>query len=81
MMKRITISLDDELYVSLVDYAADKSKEDLIRLSVSKAIRRLLASELAKLNYFPMDAKRLQQLQLRETMRQREKHSAEMLRE
>jgi predicted CopG family antitoxin len=52
-MKRITITIDDEIYTSLVDYAAQTCKEDLTRLSVSRAIRKLLANRLEELNYLP----------------------------
>jgi len=50
-MKRITISLDDRLYYSLVDYAADGSKRHMSRLSVSKAIRDLLSAQLSQMGY------------------------------
>jgi predicted CopG family antitoxin len=52
-MKRITITIDDDIYTSLVDYAAETCKEDLTRLSVSRAIRKLLANRLEELSYLP----------------------------
>jgi predicted CopG family antitoxin len=55
-MKRITITIDDEIYTSLVDYAAETCKEDLTRLSVSRAIRKLLASRLEELRYISISA-------------------------
>jgi predicted CopG family antitoxin len=74
-MKRITISIDDEIYASLVDYAADTCKEDLARLSLSRAIRKLLSKQLAELNYYPMHANRQQEIRLQQIMRSREKNS------
>jgi|GEM_PF-5214852 len=50
-MKRVTIALDEELYVSLVDYAANKSEREMRRFSVGEAIRDLLALQLASLGY------------------------------
>ncbi len=72
-MKRITISIDDEVYASLVDYAADTCKEDLARLSLSRAIRKLLAKQLGELNYYPMHANRQQSMHLQQMLRSREK--------
>jgi predicted CopG family antitoxin len=72
-MKRITISLDDDIYASLIDYAADACKEDLARLSLSRAIRKLLAKRLEELNYFPMEPKRQQEMQVQQIMHSREK--------
>ena len=61
-MKRITITLDDDIYASLVDYAADTSKEDLARLSVSRAIRKILANKLGEMNYYPIPTKRQEEI-------------------
>ena len=78
LMKRITISLDDDIYSSLIDYAAEVCKEDLSRLSVSRAMRSLLATELQRLNYFPMSEKRKQELNNRRIIRERaEQHIME----
>lgn len=52
-MKRITISLDDEILESLTQCAKDKSKEDLTRSSVSRVVRAFLARDLAELGYYP----------------------------
>ncbi len=71
LMKRITISLDDEIYASLIDYAAEACKEDLSRLSLSRAMRLLLANELQRLNYYPMSEKRKQELNNRRIVRER----------
>ncbi len=46
-MKRVTIALDDEMYVALLEYAAERSKHDMRRFSMGKAIRDLVASQLA----------------------------------
>lgn len=78
-MKRITVSLDDEIYASLVDYAADACKQDLSRLSISKAMRKLLASELGRLNYYPMTQKKQQELHIRDIIRQRAQHMEDPL--
>ncbi len=46
-MKRVTIALDDEMYVALLEYAAERSKREMRRFSMGKAIRDLVASQLA----------------------------------
>ena len=51
-MKRITISIDEKLYVSLIDYSTDRSKKSMSRLSISKSITELLSTELASLGYY-----------------------------
>lgn len=71
LMKRITVSLDDEIYASLVDYVAEVCKQDLSRLSISRALRKLLASELQRLNYYPMTEKRKQELHNRHIIQER----------
>jgi hypothetical protein len=70
-MKRITVSLDDDIYSSLIDYAADSSKQDLARLSISKILRDILASQLGQLNYYPMSEKRRHELHVRKLIRER----------
>lgn len=60
-MRRITISIDDEVYSGVIDYAADNSKDDLVRFSMSRAIRKLLADRLQELEYYPSKGKRKQQ--------------------
>lgn len=70
-MKRITVSLDDEIYSSLIDYAADTCKQDLARLSISKVLRDILASQLGQLNYYPMSEKRRHELLVRKLIRER----------
>lgn len=49
----MTISLDDEVYLSLVDCAAKEARNDLSRLSVSRTLQKIMREELGKLNYFP----------------------------
>jgi hypothetical protein len=50
-MKRVTILLDDWLYRGLLEYAADMSKRDIERMSLSKVVRDLLAVQLQALGY------------------------------
>lgn len=45
-MKRVTIALDDEMYLSLLEYAAQRSKREMRRFSMGEAIRDLVASKL-----------------------------------
>jgi predicted transcriptional regulator len=52
-LKRITITLDDEIHTSLTDYARDRSKQDFSRSNLSSAVRKLLAEKLEELGYFP----------------------------
>ena len=59
-MRRITISIDDEVYSSVIDYAADNSKDRLARFSMSRAIRNLLADRLRELDYYPSKGKERQ---------------------
>ena len=49
----MTISLDDETYLSLVDCAAKEARNDLSRLSISRTLQKIMQEELGKLNYFP----------------------------
>jgi hypothetical protein len=64
--------MDDEIYACLIDYSLENSKQDISPLSVSKTIRRLLTSELTRLNYYPMAQKKKEELQLRSLIRERE---------
>ena len=48
MMKRITITLDEEMYMALLEYSLERSKEKLRNYSMSEAIRDLLARQLPK---------------------------------
>ena len=45
--RRLTVSLDDQTYVRLVDYAAELSKRRMGRFSLSEALRDLVAKALA----------------------------------
>lgn len=45
-MKRVTIALDDEMYLSLLEYTAQRSKREMRRFSMGEAIRDLVASKL-----------------------------------
>ena len=46
-MKRVTLALDDEMYISLLEYANERSKREMRRFSIGRAIRDLVASQLA----------------------------------
>jgi hypothetical protein len=52
-VRRITISLDDEVYLSLVDYAASEARTDMSRLSISRTMQKIMQEKLGKLNYYP----------------------------
>jgi len=45
-MKRVTIALDDEMYLSLLEYASQRSKREMRRFSMGEAIRDMVASRL-----------------------------------
>jgi uncharacterized protein (DUF1778 family) len=44
--RRLTVALDDDVYVKLVDYAAQMSKQNMGRFSLSAAMRELVAKAL-----------------------------------
>jgi hypothetical protein len=46
MMKRITITLDEEMYIRLLEYSVDRNKAELRNVSTSEAIRELLAMQI-----------------------------------
>lgn len=48
MMKRITITLEEDMYLQLLEYALEKSKAELRNYSMSEAIRDLLAMQLQR---------------------------------
>jgi hypothetical protein len=50
-MKRLTISMDDDLYRSLLEYAADQSKRNVRRLSLGEAVRTLISIQLEGYGY------------------------------
>jgi hypothetical protein len=49
MMKRITITIDEEMYIRLLDYSLDRSKAELRNVSTSEAVRELLAMQLRRM--------------------------------
>jgi hypothetical protein len=55
-MRKVTISIADDIYAALVDFVANTSKEDLTRLSISKALREILVNQLGQLKYYPPTA-------------------------
>ena len=62
-MRRITICLDDEIYLSLIDYAARQASSDLVRLSISRAMRKIIHEKLGEMSlYPPKSLERLQRL-------------------
>jgi hypothetical protein len=46
-MKKITVALDDAVYIRLIDYVAAKSKRKRSRLSVSGSASELITGALA----------------------------------
>lgn len=49
MMKRITITLEEDMYLELLEFALDRSKAELRNYSMSEAIRDLLAMQLRRI--------------------------------
>jgi metal-responsive CopG/Arc/MetJ family transcriptional regulator len=49
MMKRITITLDEEMYIRLLDYSLDRSKAEFRNVSTSESIRELLQMQLRRM--------------------------------
>ena len=49
MMKRITITLDEDMYIRLLDYSLERSKAEFRNVSTSEAIRELLAMQLRRM--------------------------------
>lgn len=45
-LKKITVALDDEIYVQLIDYVAARSKKMKSRLSVSESASELISRGL-----------------------------------
>ena len=45
-MKKITVALDDQIYMELVDYVAEKSKRERGRMSVSDSAKELISKAL-----------------------------------
>lgn len=53
MTKRVTIVLDDEMYLDLLDYSLERSKAKLRSYSASEAVRELLARQLETVGLAP----------------------------
>ena len=49
MMKRITITLDEDMYVKLLDYSLERSKAELRNFSISEAVRELLEMQMRRM--------------------------------
>ena len=47
-MKKITVALDDSVYLRLIDYVATKSKKTRSRLSMSESASELIATGLSR---------------------------------
>ena len=45
-MRRLTVTLDDQLYVKLVEYAAQRSKMMMSRFSLSESMRDAISTHL-----------------------------------
>ncbi len=45
-MKKITVALDDQIYLELVDYVAERGKRERGRLSVSDSAKELISRAL-----------------------------------
>ena len=45
-MRKITVALEDEVYIKLIDRAAEKSKRTNSRLSISESASELIAVAL-----------------------------------
>ena len=48
MMKRITITIDEEMYIRLLDYSLQRSKAELRNVSVSEVVRELLQARMGR---------------------------------
>jgi hypothetical protein len=51
VMKRVTVVLDDELYLRLLEYCGNRSKRELRRFSIGEAVRELLGTGLKYIEY------------------------------
>lgn len=47
-MRKITVALEDEVYIKLIDRAAEKSKRTKSRLSISESASELIAAALER---------------------------------
>lgn len=48
-MKRITITLDEDMYLRLLDYSLERSKAELRNFSTSEAVRELLEMQMRRM--------------------------------
>jgi len=49
MMKRITITLDEDMYLRLLEYSLERSKAELRNFSTSEAVRELLKMQMTRM--------------------------------
>ena len=49
MMKRITITLDESMYLRLLEYSLERSKAELRNFSTSEAVRELLEMQMRRM--------------------------------
>ncbi len=49
MMKRITITLVEDMYLRLLDYSLERSKAELRNFSTSEAVRELLEMQMRRM--------------------------------
>ncbi len=49
MMKRITITLGEDIYIRLLEYSLDRSKAELRNFSTSEAVRELLEMQMRRM--------------------------------
>lgn len=52
-MKRLTIAMGDDLYASLVEFAAEESKRQVRRMSLGEAARTLILEQLNHKGHSP----------------------------
>lgn len=52
MMKRITITLDEDMYLRLLEYSLERSKAELRNFSTSEAVRELLEMQMRRMGKF-----------------------------
>ncbi len=52
-MKRITITLDEDMYLRLLDYSLERSKAELRNFSTSEAVRELLEMQMRRMGKTP----------------------------
>jgi hypothetical protein len=50
MMKRITITLDEEMYLKILDSSQERSKAELRNVSTSEVVQELLEMQMRRMN-------------------------------